>query len=786
MPDTMEQTQQHLVRAYRMYQKMMHYPHLTEAMREIFRSVLLEKASVDTTQIRKDAETAIQADSAKVATSRLRQSSCDGRAAGNDQIGPTEENLREYMDAAVDLALVNHFDDEEIDQYINLARKGDRLRNLIKVVSTEGVTSLRIKKALRDFCEIPEGTTFVPPSEAEGVRVALIHHFISNQLPFLGIAKHHITIRDIDEMVKHSYWSPRYPGRIGGKAAGLLLAYRIILPRLTERDPELDRYLAIPESYYFNSGIFSDFVDYNNLYELHTLKYKNRDDIEEAYRKIPAIMEKAAFPPDTVDTFRKFLEEVGEHPLILRSSSLLEDNVGHSFSGKYDSVFIANHGDPERRLEEFIRGLKSVLMSTFGPAPILYRRKRELLDFDERMSVLAQKVVGRRFGDYFFPFAAGVAFSFNAYTWTSRINQDDGLIRLVFGMGTRAVDRVGNDYPRMIPVSHPLLRPEVDAGQIQKYSQKTVDVFNLKTGRLEPVAFLDLMREIDHPDLFYAVSVNQEGNLAAPLFRHQTIDPNRSCLTFHNFLTQTPFLGTMKKILEKLETAYGRPVDVEFAIGNDRLYLLQCRTLSLRKKMEPATLPEDIPRDRMLFTNNQGVTNGLIKDIEYVVYVDPRAYNQITRYEEKVEIGHVVSDINRLLAEKRYALFGPGRWGSNDINLGVRVGYEDINNTLTLGEIAFEAGDSTPEVSYGTHFFNDLVEADIVPIAIYPDQKGTYIDEGFLREAANQLPDTLPDHAQYASVVHLIHVPASTNGQLLHIHQDGKNQEGMGFFAPDS
>ena len=764
MLDTTEQTKQHLVRTYRMYQKMMRYPHLTEAMREIFRSVLLEKASLDAEQIRRDSEQAIQ----------------------KEKIEPTEENLREYMDAAVDLALVNHFDDEEIDQYINLARKEDRLRNLIKVVNTEGVTSLRIKKALRDFCEIPEGTTFVPPSEAEGVRVALIHHFISNQLPFLGIAKHHITIRDIDEMVKHSYWSPRYPGRIGGKAAGLLLAYRIILPRLTERDPELDRYLAIPESYYFNSGIFSDFVDYNNLYELHTHKYKNRDDIEETYRKIPAIMEKAAFPPDTVDTFRKFLEEVGEHPFILRSSSLLEDNVGHAFSGKYDSVFIANHGDPEERLEEFIRGLKSVLMSTFGPAPILYRRERQLLDFDERMSVLAQKVVGRRFGNYFFPFAAGVAFSFNAYTWTSRINQDDGLIRLVFGMGTRAVDRVGDDYPRMIPVSHPLLRPEVEPRQIQKYSQKTVDVFNLKTGRLEPVSFLDLMREIDHPDLFYAVSVNQEGNLAAPMFKGRTIDRNRSCLTFHNFLTQTPFMGAMKKILQKLETAYGRPVDVEFAVDNGRLYLLQCRTLSMRTQLEPVFLPEDIPHDRILFTNNHGITNGLIQDIEYVVYVNPRVYNQITHYEEKVEIGHVVGEINRLLAGKHYALFGPGRWGSNDINLGVRVGYEDINNTLILGEIAFESGGSTPEVSYGTHFFNDLVEAEILPIAIYPDQQGTHIDEDFLLKAANQLPSALPDHTQHASVVHLICVPASTNGQLLHIYQDGRAQKGIGFIAPHS
>ncbi len=762
MPDNTRLTEELLVRAYRMYQKMMRHPHLVEAMRQIFRSVLLEKASLDERQLREAAQ----------------------RAARKENVDPTEEHLKEYTDAIIDLTLVERYDDHKIDQYINLARKEDRLRKLIKVVNTEGATSLRIKKALRDFCEIPEGTTFVSPSDAEGVRVALIHHFISNQLPFMGIAKHHITIRDVDEIVEHSYWNPRHPGRIGGKAAGLVLAYRIILPRLLARDPDLEQYLAIPESYYFNSGIFSDFMDHNDLQEFHSFKYKNRKEIEETYQKIPAIMEKATFPPDMVDTFRGFLQKVGEHPLILRSSSLLEDNVGHAFSGKYDSVFIANHGTPEERLEEFIWGLKSVLMSTFGPAPIFYRKARDLLDFDERMSVLVQKLVGRTFGDYFFPFAAGVAFSFNAYAWTPRIQQDEGIIRLVFGMGTRAVDRVGDDYTRMVPVSHPLLRPEVDAGQIQKYSQKTVDVFNLKTKRLESVPFLQLIREIDHPDLYYAVSVNQEGNLLAPMFKGQDIDRTHCCLTFQNLLTQTPFMGAMKKILKKLERAYGRPVDVEFAVDNDRLYLLQCRTLSMRTKMEPVKLPEDIPREEILFTNRHGVTNGLIQNIEYVVYVDPRAYDGITRHEEKVEIGRVVGDINQFLAEKRYALLGPGRWGSRDINLGVSVGYEDINKTLILGEIAFETDGSTPEASFGTHFFNDLVEADIVPIAIYPDQEDTFMDEHFFLSAENHLTRELPDHAPYASVVHLIHVPTSRNGRLLHIYQDGQQQKGMGFFAP--
>ncbi|MCG6877856.1 MAG: hypothetical protein LJE96_01670, partial [Deltaproteobacteria bacterium] len=177
MPEPIETPQQLLVRAHRMYRKMIRYPHLTDAMRKIFRSALLEKGSMDSEQPIQQNENAI---------------------VGKPSVD-VQSDVGDYADAALDLAMFQHFNDEEIDQYINLARKEDRLRNLIRVVNTEGVTSLGIKKALREFCEIPEGNTFVPPSEAEGVRVALINHFISNQIPFLGIAKQHITIRDVDE-----------------------------------------------------------------------------------------------------------------------------------------------------------------------------------------------------------------------------------------------------------------------------------------------------------------------------------------------------------------------------------------------------------------------------------------------------------------------------------------------------------------------------------------------------------------------------------------------------------
>ena len=750
-----------LIKAYRIYQKMMRYPHLLDDMRSIFLAALTENGIVDYETIHREA---------------LEKLANSGRAAD-------ESALHDYISALIDLYFAANFSQDQVENYINLARKHDAFQNLNKVVNTEGVTSLAIKQTLREFCLIPQGSIHLNPSEAEGVRVALINHFISNQLPFVGVAKKHITIRDVDELIDHAYWNRRRSGKVGGKAAGMFLAYKILLPRLADRDHELETHVEMPESYYFNSGILSDFLDYNDLYYFHSQKYKSREEIEKEYGTIAELFRKAAFPQDTVKDFRRFLEKVGEHPLILRSSSLLEDNLGHTFSGKYDSVFISNQGDFETRMEELMWGFKQVLMSTYNPSAILYRRDHNLLDFDERMSVLVQKVVGRRFGKYFFPALAGVAFSYNAYGWTNRIVKEDGLVRIVMGLGTRAVDRIG-DYPRMVPMSHPLLRPEVTLDQIKKYSQKMVDVINFETRRIETVSYIDLLREVDHPDAFYALAYDRDGHLAPAMFKGQELPLAQSCVTFDNLLTKTPFAPLMKKVLKKLEKAYGRPVEMEFAYDGDKLYILQCRILAIMDRVDKVSLPRDVPRERLLFKNTEYISNSIVKDIEYIVYVDPRAYAHLAEYDDRMAIVRVISRMNRVLDGKRFALFGPARWGSNDIKLGVRVGYEDINRTLILGEVAFEEEGSTPEVSYGTHFFNDLVEAQITPLAIYPDQSTMTINEDFLLHSPNLLESLAPDLAAYASVVHVIHVPSSTEGQLLQVYQDGQNQQGIGFFAP--
>jgi hypothetical protein len=751
-----------ILKTYRLFRKMNQYPNLMGLMYSIFMEVLEKRGIITREKLYQQALEALKADG----------------------FPDTEINRQEYVEGLIGYYSASSLSNHEIENYINLARKKDKCQELSLVVNQEQATSLEIYNALREFCEIPKGEVYISQEEAEGIRVALIKHYISNQLPFIGLAKNHITIRDIENILQHCLWSRRNPGKLGGKAAGMILAQKILLPILDERDPELEEYIRVPDTWFLNSGVFSEFLDRNNLQQFHTHKYKDRETIEKEFLHIGEKFKFANFAPEVIEDFRKILAEIGEHPIIIRSSSMLEDNFGLAFSGKYLSVFLTNLGDIETRLRNFIVGLKQVFASTYGPDPILYRVDHGLLDYDERMAMVVQKVVGQRLGDYFLPFASGVMFSRNVYAWNPKIKKEEGLVRLVFGLGTRAVDRVGSDYPRMIPLSHPQLRPEVTAPQIKKYSQKQVDVLNLKKGIMETVDFRTLGSAMDHPELFYAVSVQKNGHLAPPMFKTQHLKGEELCLTFENLLTKTAFVPLAKKILSRVEAAYGRPVDMEFAWDNNKFYLLQCRSLSIRKELEKVPIPEQIPEEQLLFITSTGLSNSVLHNIEYIVYVNPRAYDALQTYEEKLKIASVVNVLNRHLSLKPYALMGPGRWGSNDINLGVRVTYANINKAKLLMEISFAKEGYTPEVSYGTHFFQDLVEADIVIVPLFPDDPKALFNEAFLLDSQNVLSDIAPEFKDCKEVVRVIHVPSVRSSQFLHVYMDILNQKGIGFFGP--
>ncbi len=691
-----------------------------------------------------------------------------------------DESERSYVEQITRELVSQSFSLADIDDLVNLTMKRDEVYNLEIVANRANVSFREMADMIQRFCKLPLGETRLAPAEVMGTRVALTRHFISDQLEFIGIAKNHLQIRDFDDVTRHMLGSDTGIGRIGGKAGGMILAHRIL--RSVEDDPEVYLPLAIPESWYLRSDVVEDFLRLNRLDEYQSQKYKPIDDVAREYPLIRGVFRNGEFPLRVVHELRRVLDQIGNHPLIVRSSSLLEDRLGTAFCGKYASVFVANQGTLEHRLRALLGAIAEVYASIMAPDPILYRREHNLIDYVEEMAVLIQKVVGFRFGDFFLPAFAGVAFSRNEYRWSPRIRREDGLLRLVMGLGTRAVDRSGSDYPRMVALGHPTLRPESTVTDILRCAQHTLDVIDLRKNRLQSVTVSELFAQgMDMPMLDKLVSIHRDGDLYAPTGLHVDAEPNRLCVTFDKLLRETPFVSRVRGMLQRLEQEYGMPVDMEFACDGEKFYLLQCRTQSQVKDAGPVAIPSGVPERDILFDANRYVRTGLFEGIEHIVYVDPAAYDAIPTRQSRTEAARVVGRINHALPPKSFVLIGPGRWGSNDILLGVPVRYADINRCQVLIEVARQKDGFSPEVSFGTHFFQDLVEAGIHYLPLYPDEPGNHFNESFLLQSPNRLKSIVPEDAEFESIVRVIHVPSVAAGRRLTLAMDGETDRALAF-----
>ncbi len=630
---------------------------------------------------------------------------------------------------------------------------------------------------------LPQEERIAVQHHLQEIIVVLIKGMISDQLAFVGIAREYFTIADLAEIRRRRIGR----GKIGGKAAGMLLAWKI-LQREAEGTELKDR-ICIPESYFIGADAFYDFLSLNNLHEFMNQKYRDQDGIEADYPHIRAAYAAGHFLQSVAQGLRTILQEVGDAPLIVRSSSLLEDNFGYSFSGKYDSFFCPNQGTAEENLVALQNAVRKVYASVLSPDALFYRRHRGLLDYDERMAILIQKVHGERYDDFFFPVLAGVGFSRNPHRWTPRIRPEDGFLRLVFGMGTRAVDRVANDYPRMIALSHPTLRPEVTPAQIKRYSQHFVDLIDLKTNQFKTVPLREALGA-RVPSLRFLVSMDEGGHLQPMITSRSQVPPDKLVLTFDQLLSKTRFIPLFKDALKLLEVYYKRPVDVEFAADLTYDYpnvelslcLLQCRTLSRRDDSERHQIPSHVLEQDTLFTANRMIPHGAVHQIEYIVYINPEKYARIPDNTTRLELARIVGRLNKRLKDRRFILMGPGRWGSANIELGVKVTYADIYNCRALIEVAMSREGGRPEVSHGTHFFQDLVEAKIYPLALYPGEPGIIYNHPFLDNAPNQLPALLPADALYADYLQVIHVPSAAGGRHLNLVMNTDEEQAIGYF----
>ncbi|MBN1384364.1 MAG: PEP/pyruvate-binding domain-containing protein [Elusimicrobia bacterium] len=574
---------------------------------------------------------------------------------------------------------------------------------------------------------------------------------ITKNKKILSLAVHNFSLEELMDIKSKLIGT----GFIGGKTAGMLLARKIL-----SKNNSLDwKNLSEPhDSFYIGSDIFYSYIVQNRWWKL-----RMQQRTEEGYFSIAKILKEkmlyGVFPEEIMEQFQQIIEYFGASPIIVRSSSLLEDGYGNAFAGKYESIFLANQGTPEQRYIQFAEAVKRIYSSTMSEDALVYRKQRGLDKLDEQMALLVQRVSGAPHKHYFFPDLAGVGVSHNTYVWNEDMDPKAGMLRLVFGLGTRAVNRVEGDYPRMVALDEPLRRPYAEKDDIKRFSQHEVDHIDTEENVFKTIPFEKIINEKSYKHID---RVAVRDNEAIRMMRDRGIkDKEYWILTFDRLFNENKFVDSFRKILESLEKSYNYPVEIEFTVNftKDDLFkinLLQCRPLQTRGLGHKVEMPNQVNNRDIFFKSNGYFLGGNIsQQIKRIIYVDPEEYTKLV-LSDKYEIARIVGRLNRDIKDREQLpaiLMGPGRWGTTTPSLGVPVKFAEINNMAVLAEMAFSAGNLMPELSFGTHFFQDLVETNIFYVALFPEKKEVIFNNVWLKQLKNVFTDLMPQSAKYENVV---------------------------------
>ncbi|MGA7828883.1 MAG: PEP/pyruvate-binding domain-containing protein [Geobacteraceae bacterium] len=565
------------------------------------------------------------------------------------------------------------------------------------------------------------------------------------------LVSHYMRLEDTLEIIRRMIGT----GLIGGKTVGMLLARRI----LQSNSPHLAELLEVHDSFYVGSDVFFTFLVDNDVWWVRE-KLSNPDSFLDGSEIARQRILTGSFPDYIVRQFEQMLAYFGQSPIIVRSSSLLEDNFGNSFSGKYESVFCPNQGSPERRLDDFLSAVRAVYASSMSEKALRYREQKGLLDQDEQMALLVMRVSGSIHGHYHYPHAAGVGFSFNPYVWNENIDPKAGVLRLVFGLGTRAVDRSDDEYTRVVALNAPDRRPEVNFEEVRQYAQRRVDFLDLNANRLVSGHFLDVIAA--SPDVPVRLFASTDGG--------PSLGPEGVCrpawvLTFDKLLNSTSFVATMKMMLQVLHDAYNYPVDVEFTLNfldeqEYRINVVQCRPLLVQGMDTQAPVPIDVPTARRIIAASGAVIgHSRCISIHRFIYVAPAVYGKLT-IQERHEVARLIGRLNQTIAlngTDNVMVLGAGRWGTSSPSFGIPVVFADINRVAVLCEIVAMREDLVPDVSLGTHFLNDLIEMDMLYLALFPHKGDNFLCEEFFESAPNRLLKYFPEAKRWQDVIKVVH-----------------------------
>ena len=578
------------------------------------------------------------------------------------------------------------------------------------------------------------------------------------------------------EMVKKNFTPEDYfavrdhmigTGMIGGKSCGMLLARAII----RNKEPDIAEYLEPHDSFYVGSDLYYTYIVDNNLWDL---RVRQRTDegyftlAEEFANKLMG----GVFSESMREQFTRIIEYYGQDPYIIRSSSILEDGFGNAFAGKYESVFCANRGSEEERLLEFEHAIKTVYASSMSLSALDYRKRRGLDKRDEQMALLIQRVSGSYYGSYYMPCAAGVGYSYSPYRVMKDSDPTAGMLRLVMGLGTSAVDRTEGSYPRIVNLDDPGKTSYSSSEDKHRFSQGKAEVINMISHQLEKLPYEKLGPDI--PPYLEKILLEHDYDAERRL-RETGRDRQVRFISCKGLVEHDKLMDQMRRMLRCIQDEYEYPVDTEFTInlsenGDYSIDLLQCRPLQIQHVTEGVAVPSDI-RDDDILLDNRGSSMGMCRsdELDLVVFVDPVKYYEMP-YNDKSLVAKFIGKLNWEYRgkDKHMILIVPGRIGTSSPELGVPTSFADISEFEIICETEETRAGYNPELSYGSHIFQDLVEAQILYTAVFLDKTKTH---RFCPEMLGKYPDIADEFADDPKISGIVHV-FDVSGKKLKVYND--------------
>jgi len=503
-------------------------------------------------------------------------------------------------------------------------------------------------------------------------------------------------------------------GSFGGKGRGLAFINTLINNLdLSSLSGKIN--IRIPKTVIIGIDEFDQFLEHNKLYD-EVIKPGS------GYMEIRRQFVKAKLSHSLMIKLRDLINQINK-PIVVRSSSLLEDSVSQPFAGIFDTYIIPYSGDQKQIILELLsNAIKLVFASIYSDDARAYFNAIHHKIEEEKMGIVLQELVGNRYGDYYYPHISGVAQSYNYYP-LANMDPEEGFAVIAAGLGAYVVG--GNNSYRFSP-KHPKIemyttKDLINSSQVKFYAldYSKMDTNYVEDGEMASLSLLDISEAEQHGTLKHCAAVY---NALNDRIEPGLSNPGTRILNFAEILQNNyiPLSKTIEVMLKTIKEALGSPVEIEFAVdltptinNLPSFYLLQVKPLV--SNLQDSNLDVSLlDKSKMILYSQASLGNGEIDNLRDVIYIDPVKFDR----QKTLEMVNEMEYMNKLMREqnKHYILVGPGRWGTSDRFLGISVSWHQISNAKVIVETSLS--NFPLDSSQGSHFFHNITSMNIGYLSI--------------------------------------------------------------------